>query len=69
MVTAGDPLARRRYVSVVVRLLLESNGVLVSGEVVRVPDTQAMLFRRWEELVPQIQQAVELERDFGEKHP
>ncbi len=55
--------------SVVVRLLLESNGVLVSGEVVRVPDTQAMLFRRWEELVPQIQQAVELERDFGEKHP
>ncbi len=55
--------------SVVVRLLLESNGVLVSGEVVRVPDTQAMLFRRWEELVPQIQQGVELERDFGEKHP
>ncbi|MDQ3327698.1 MAG: hypothetical protein M3506_04125 [Chloroflexota bacterium] len=69
MVTTGDPLSRRLYVSVVVRLLLESNGVLVNGEIVRVPDTQAIPFRRWDELVPTIRHAVELERDFGEQHP
>jgi hypothetical protein len=41
----------RQYVSFVVRLVVDADGNLVSGEVIRVPLTHGRHFRGWGELV------------------
>lgn len=53
----------RRYVSFVVRLLIDAAGNLVSAEVIRVPDTAGPRVRSWQEIPDVIRAAIERDPD------
>jgi hypothetical protein len=62
---SGDELGRRRLVTVVLRLVLNRQGLLVHGEVVDAANRRQQRFAGWEGLVPAVRAWLEREPADG----
>lgn len=62
-------LLERAHVALVVRLVVEADGTLVKGEVLRVPERHGPEFRTWDEFVPLVRRLIGRGRDAGAPDP
>ncbi len=62
----AERLLRRRYVSCLLRLLIEPGGALVSGEVLGIRGGPSVRFKYWDELVPTLRAWVEQSQETGD---
>ena len=59
MVDDVERLARRKYVTVILRLLVERGGHLVEGQVIDVAGAVRGRFGEWRGLVPKVRKVLE----------
>jgi hypothetical protein len=64
--STGDRLAEQRYVTVIVRLLVDTRGRLVRGEIVDTDGKIADRFTRWRALTPALRTLIMSHKQDGD---